>query len=130
MKQSDPTAMAMRLAEAALDKHAADVRLLDLRGVVSYTDYFVVCTGQNARLTKAIADNVVDAMRELGYSRPRRRESDPEGTWLLLDWGDAWLHVFTPEARAFYRLESLWGQVPQQDVVDPALEQASVSAHS
>jgi ribosome-associated protein len=125
MTQSETSPLAKVVAEAALEKLASDVRLLDLRGVVTYTDYFVVCTGQNPRLTKAIADHVVDVMREAGFNRPKRRESDPEGTWLLLDWGDVWLHVFTPEARAFYRLESLWGQVPQQVVHDPALERTA-----
>lgn len=120
MTNIDTTAMARQLAEAAIDKHAQDVRLIDLRGVVSYTDYFVVCTGQNARLTKAISENIVGRMQELGYHRPRRRESDPEGTWLLLDYVDVVLHIFTPESRAFYRLESLWGQVPQQTISDPA----------
>lgn len=118
MTQTDTTALAQRLAEAALDKHAKDVRLIDLRGVVSYTDYFVVCTGQNARLTKAISENVLDYMAKLGYHKPRRRERDPEGTWLLLDYTDVVLHIFTPEAREFYRLESLWGQVPQQTIED------------
>ena len=128
MSTSHSTAVAEALAVAALENHGADVTLLDLRGVVTYTDYFVVCTGQNPRLTKAIADHVIDAMRELGYKRPKRRESDPDGSWLLLDWGDVWLHVFTPESRAFYRLESLWGQVPQQVVQDPALERSATQS--
>lgn len=124
MTKIDPAALAQSLAMAALEKLATDVRIIDLRGVVSYTDYFVVCTGQNPRLTKAISDHVIDEMLEQGNRRPRRRESDPEGSWLLLDWGDVVLHIFTPEARAFYRLESLWGQVPQQPVHDPAAQGA------
>lgn len=118
MTQADTTALARHLAETAIEKLAQDVKLIDLRGVVSYTDYFVVCSGQNARLTKAIVEHVVDRMKELGHGRPRRRESDPEGTWVLLDYVDVVLHVFTPEARQFYRLESLWGQVPQETVED------------
>jgi ribosome-associated protein len=114
MTQLDTTALARTLAEVATDKLARDVRLIDLRGVVSYTDYFVVCTGQNPRQTKAISDHVISEMQDKGYKRPRRRESDPEGTWLLLDYVDVVLHIFTPEARDFYRLESLWGQVPQE----------------
>jgi len=120
MTKIEPGALAEALSMAALEKLATDVRMIDLRGVVSYTDYFVVCTGQNARLTKAISEHVIDAMVEQGNRRPRRRESDPEGKWLLLDWGDVILHIFTPESRAFYRLESLWGQVPQESVLDPA----------
>lgn len=121
MTRTDTTALAHSLAHAAIEKLADEVRIIDLRGVVSYTDYFVVCTGQNARLTKAIADHIIDYVGENGGPRkPRRRESDPEGTWLLLDYNDVVMHVFTPEARQFYRLESLWGQVPQEVVVDTA----------
>ena len=134
MTQADTTALARTLAEVAIDKLARDVRLIDLRGVVSYTDYFVVCTGQNPRQTKAISEHVVDVMQEKGFKRPRRRESDPEGTWLLLDYVDVVLHIFTPEARDFYRLESLWGQVPQESFGDsedaPATDSAPTLASS
>src|SRR5687767_5132628 len=95
MTHTDTTALARGLAEVASDKLAHDVRLIDLRGVVSYTDYFVVCTGQNPRQTKAISEHVMNQMKERGYHRPRRRESDPEGTWLLLDYVDVVLHIFT-----------------------------------
>lgn len=118
MQNPDTAAMARTLAKTAIEKLASDVRLLDLREIVSYTDYFVVCTGSNSRQTKAISDHVVDRMKELGHSKPRRRESDLDGTWVLLDYVDVVVHVFTPEAREFYRLESLWGQVPQETVVD------------
>ena len=128
MTKTDTTLFARTLAEAAIDKLAHDVRLIDLRGVVSYTDYFVVCTGQNARLTKAISDHVVEVMQEKGYHRPRRRETDPEGKWLLLDYTDVVLHIFTPDARDFYRLESLWGQVPQEAIEDSS-PRAAVEGH-
>jgi ribosome-associated protein len=118
MQNSDTAALARNLAKTAIEKLATDVRLVDLREIVSYTDFFVVCTGSNSRQTKAISDHVIDRMRELGYHKPRRRESDVDGNWLLLDYVDVVLHVFTPEAREFYRLESLWGQVPQETIVD------------
>ena len=118
MQNSDTAALARNLAKTAIEKLATDVRLVDLREIVSYTDFFVVCTGSNSRQTKAIADHVIDRMRELGYHKPRRRESDVDGNWLLLDYVDVVLHVFTPEAREFYRLESLWGLVPQETIVD------------
>lgn len=121
MPQADTTALAHELADVAIERHASDVLLIDLRGVVSYTDYFVVCTGGNARLTKAIADHVVEQMRERGHHRPRRRDADPDGSWLLLDYTDVIVHIFTPDARSFYRLESLWGQVPQTRIEDPAV---------
>ncbi len=115
---TDTKALARTLANTAIEKLATDVRLVDLRETVSYTDFFVVCTGANSRQTKAISEHVVDHMRELGHHRPRRRESDADGSWVLLDYVDVVLHVFTPEARSFYRLESLWGQVPQETVED------------
>jgi len=118
MTNPDTAAFARTLATTAIEKLATEVRLLDLREIVSYTDYFVVCTGSNARQTKAISEHVVERMRELGHKRPRRRESDLEGSWVLLDYVDVILHVFTPEAREFYRLESLWGQVPQETITD------------
>jgi len=118
MQNSDTATLARTLAKTAIEKLATDVRLVDLRDIVSYTDYFVVCTGSNSRQTKAISDHVIDRMRELGYHKPRRRESDVDGNWLLLDYVDVVLHVFTPESREFYRLESLWGQVPQEAIVD------------
>ncbi len=118
MQNLDTAALARTLAKTAIEKLATDVRLVDLREIVSYTDFFVVCTGANSRQTKAISDHVIDRMRELGYHKPRRRESDLDGSWLLLDYVDVVLHVFTPEAREFYRLESLWGQVPQESIAD------------
>jgi ribosome-associated protein len=118
MQDQDTAAFARTLAKTALEKLATDVRLVDLRGIVSYTDWFVVCTGANSRQTKAISDHVVERMRELGYHRPRRRETDADGSWVLLDYVDVVVHVFTPESREFYRLESLWGQVPQEVVED------------
>jgi ribosome-associated protein len=118
MQNPDTAALARTLAKTAIEKLANDVRLLDLREIVSYTDYFVVCTGTNSRQTKAISDHIVDRMRELGYNKPRRRESDVDGSWMLLDYVDVVVHVFTPEAREFYRLESLWGQVPQETIAD------------
>ncbi|MCW2927216.1 MAG: rsfS [Thermoleophilia bacterium] len=124
MQNQDTSALARTLAQTALEKLATDVRLVDLREIVSYTDFFVVCTGSNSRQTKAISDHVIDRMRELGHHKPRRRETDLEGSWVLLDYVDVVLHVFTPEAREFYRLESLWGQVPQETLTDdPSMAQ-------
>lgn len=130
MQNPDTAALARMLAKTAIEKLATDVRLVDLREVVSYTDWFVVCTGANSRQTKAITDHVVERMKELGQHRPRRRESDTDGSWVLLDYVDVVVHVFTPEAREFYRLESLWGQVPQEVVTDDAASLASTEQTS
>lgn len=121
MQNSDTATLARTLAKTAIEKLATEVRLLDLREIVSYTDWFVVCTGANSRQTKAISDHVVERMRELGFHKPRRRETDVDGSWVLLDYVDVVVHVFTPDAREFYRLESLWGQVPQETVVDDGI---------
>ena len=89
--------------------------ILDMRPVCTYTDYFVVCTGRNPRQTKAIYDEVHDAAEARGAAAPalgRRRE--PRRSWIIADYLDVVLHVFTPEARAFYRLEDLWGDVPRR----------------
>lgn len=128
MQNPDTAAFARTLAKTAIEKLATDVRLVDLREIVSYTDWFVVCTGANSRQTKAISDHVVERMKELGQHRPRRRESDTDGSWVLLDYVDVVVHVFTPEAREFYRLESLWGQVPQEVVTDDAAPTADGEA--
>ena len=78
---------------------------------VSYTDFFVVATGANTRQTKAIADEVVHRLRS--QRRPARIEGDREGEWILIDFIDVVVHVFTTSARDFYRLETLWGDVPR-----------------
>jgi ribosome-associated protein len=81
---------------------------------VSYTDYFVILTGANPRQTKAVADEIQGKLRNV--RRPARVEGEREGEWILIDFIDVVVHVFTPTARDFYRLETLWGDVPRLDV--------------
>ncbi len=83
-----------------------------MRPVCTYTDYFVICTGQNPRQTKAILDEVVGGMKREARALPRSVEGDREATWIVVDYLDVVLHVFTPETRGFYRLEDLWADVP------------------
>ena len=85
-----------------------------MRPVVSYTDYFVIATGGNPRQTKAIFDAVREALKRDEGLVPRRATGEREGTWILADYLDVVLHVFTPEAREFYRLEDLWDDVPHE----------------
>jgi ribosome-associated protein len=87
-----------------------------MRPVCTYTDYFVVCTGQNPRQTKAIFDEVYGRMKRDEGVLPKTVEGEREATWIIVDYLDVVLHVFTPEARAFYRLEDLWGDVPAEQV--------------
>jgi ribosome-associated protein len=87
-----------------------------MRPVCSYTDYFVVCTGGNPRQTKAIYDEVHERMKHEHRLLPRSVAGTQEARWILVDYLDVVLHVFTPEARGYYRLEELWGDVPSVEV--------------
>ena len=87
-----------------------------MRRVSSYTDYFVICTGRNPRQTKAIYEDVRERLKGDERLRPQRVDGAEEGTWILVDYLDVVLHVFTPEARAFYALEDLWGDVPSVEL--------------
>jgi ribosome-associated protein len=88
--------------------------ILDMRGLVAYTDYLLIATGQTPRQTKAIAEEVRLQLRDRHAARPRKIEGDREGEWILIDLLDLVVHVFTPEARDFYRLDRLWSEAPQQ----------------
>lgn len=95
---------------------AKDVVILDMRPVATYTDFFIVCTGQNPRQTKAILDEVQDRLKREERLLPRSVEGAAEATWIVVDYLDVVLHVFTPETRSFYRLEELWGDAPSVEV--------------
>jgi ribosome-associated protein len=96
----------------AEDKKAHDVVALDLRGVLGYTDYFLLCTGNTTRQTKAIHDGILEGLKREHETLPRRVEGASKGDWILMDYLDVVVHVFTPETREFYRLEQLWGEAP------------------
>ena len=87
-----------------------------MRPVCSYTDYFVICTGQNLRQTKAIYDAVREEMKKAERLTPRTVAGEREASWIIADYLDVVLHVFTPEAREYYRLEELWGDVPSVEL--------------
>ena len=103
---------------AAQDKKAADVAVLDLRTAHGFTDYFVICSGQNPRQIRAIADAIVDALAG-GGAKPAHIEGYDRSEWVLLDYFDFVVHIFAPERRAFYGLEGLWG----------AAERVAIDAH-
>lgn len=94
-------------ARAALDKKAADVVLLSLKGVASFTDYFLLCTGFSIRQVQAISDSVEEQLARGGV-RPAHSEGYEQGEWVLLDYVDFVVHVFSERARSFYDLERLW----------------------
>ena len=101
-----------RAAEAALERRAADVVVLDLRGLSSATDYFVLATGQSDVQVKAIGDHIIRMLKEDGV-RPAHIEGLEGGRWVLVDYIDFVVHVFHPGAREFYQLEVLWGDAPR-----------------
>jgi ribosome-associated protein len=96
-----------RAAAAALDKKAAEVVLLDLDGVASFTGYFLLCTGQSNRQVKAIADAVEERLGRAGLT-PAHVEGYEQAEWVLVDYLDFVVHIFSPRARSFYDLERLW----------------------
>jgi ribosome-associated protein len=112
----DSAALAERIAAIAADKKAIDIRVLDLRGVVTYTDFFVVCSGNTERQAKAIHDAVHQELKHSDRLLPRRTEGEREARWILLDYLDCVVHIFTPAARDYYRLEQLWGEAPARSV--------------
>jgi len=107
---------ARRIAALATEKLAEDVVILDMRPVCAYTDFFVIATGRNARQTKAIFDEVHGTLKQ-GKTLPRAVDGQQEAEWIIADYTDVVLHVFTPETRDFYRLEDLWGDVPVVEAV-------------
>jgi ribosome-associated protein len=110
--QLTPLEHARRIAALAQEKLAEDVVILDMRPVCTFTDFFVICTGRNARQTAAIWDEVHGRMKSEHDLLPRTVDGVQEGSWILADYLDIVLHVFTPESRAYYKLEELWGDVP------------------
>jgi ribosome-associated protein len=97
---------------AAADKKADNIVLLDLRKLSSVADYFVICSGSVDRQLEAIADNVVDAIKRNHKLGARHVEGSGETGWILVDYVDVVVHIFTPSLRAYYSLESLWGNAP------------------
>jgi ribosome-associated protein len=104
-----------RAIEAALDKKAQDLIVLDLRNTPAFTDFFVVCTGLNGRQVKAIADSVEASLKAAGV-RPAHTEGYDRSDWVLMDFFSFIVHVFTPQTRAFYALERLWGDAERIEI--------------
>ena len=121
MSEQPQTALDGAELASVIEGYASDVKAqnvveLDLRGVLGYTDYFVICSGNTDRQTKAIHDRIHQALKKEHGLLPRRVEGLSEARWILLDYLDVVVHVFTPEARDFYRLEQLWGEAPRRAI--------------
>jgi len=104
--------LAVRAAE---DKKALDITVLDLRNASGFTDFFIICTGTNSRQIRAIADGITDALAETG-GKPAAIEGYDRSEWVLVDYFDFVVHVFSPESRAFYGLERLWGSAEPVEI--------------
>jgi ribosome-associated protein len=93
------------------DKQAADILLMDTQEVCSFTDYFIICSGESTRQIKAIIDNISDELKKEGIF-PLHEEGTPNSGWILLDYGSIIVHVFSPLERDYYQLEKLWEKAP------------------
>ena len=111
-----PDQLAETIAAQAADKKAIDVVELDVRSVVSYTDFFLVCSGNTSRQVKAIHDGIHQALKDENGILPRRVEGQTEATWILMDYLDVVVHIQHFEERKFYALERLWQDCPQIDL--------------
>ena len=110
--QLSPEQLADAIARFADEKKAADIVALDLRDALGYTDCFLICSGNTERQAKAIHDAIHLGMKQEHGVLPERVEGLAEARWILMDYLDVVVHVFTPQTRAFYRLEQLWGEAP------------------
>ena len=97
--------IAVRAAES---KKATDIKVLDLTGITSFADYFVICTGANQRQIQAIADEVGLRIKQQAHELPNSLEGYNQAEWVLADYGDLLVHIFSPKARDYYDLERLW----------------------
>ena len=107
-----PEELAEAIVEYAEDRKAVDIVQLDLRGMIGYTDYFVICSGRSERQAKAIHDAIHEGLKSAYGRLPERVEGLPGARWILMDYLDVVVHVFVPDTRQYYRLEQLWGEAP------------------
>jgi ribosome-associated protein len=115
---TDSRELARRAARAAATKQAENVVILDVRNLITITDYFVIASGMSDRQVKTVAEEVVHALKEKG-TRPVRREGEAGARWVLLDFVDFVVHVFEQQEREFYRLENLWIDAPVVEWEEP-----------
>jgi len=112
----DPLALALKCAEAADNRKAEDIVVIDLRGISSFTDFFVVCSGKSEPQLRAIAGGVREDVREELGVRPLSEDGFPVSQWVVVDYGDVLVHIFHTEKREYYRLEDLWNDAPRVEV--------------
>jgi ribosome-associated protein len=117
-QQLSPEELAEAIAQYASDVKAINLVELKVRDVLGYTDYFIVATGNTERQAKGIHDSIHRGLKADHGLLPRRVEGLTEARWVLMDYLDVVVHIFTAEAREYYRLEQLWGEVPKRAVGD------------
>jgi ribosome-associated protein len=100
--------LAHLLVDSLLEKKGNDILLLDIREHAAFADYFLICSGDSDRQIKALADNVAQDAKKDGEARAKVLEGDAADGWVLIDFGDLVVHLFSPEKRAYYNLETLW----------------------
>jgi ribosome-associated protein len=115
---------AVAAARAAAAKQAEHITILDVHGLIVITDYFVICSGATERQVRTIVEEIEKALRELGR-KPVRREGESERRWVLLDYVDLVVHVFTEQEREYYELERLWGDAPRSAWEDEGIASSS-----
>lgn len=124
MFTSQPEKDSFELAlDAAIDRKAHDIVVLDVERLCSFSDQFIICTGTSIRQTQAIADSVDGTLRAAGF-RSAHMEGYSEGEWILLDYLDFVVHIFTARAREFYNLERLWRAGKRHEIAKPAEREA------
>jgi len=116
----ESTTLANNIAKLIFNKKGYDVRILDLREIVSFTDYFIICSADSDTQVKAIADEVDKSLRDNGV-KCWHKEGYRALNWVLLDYVDVVVHIFKKDMRTFYNIEKLWGDAPVVEVEDPAL---------
>ena len=115
---------AVAAARAAAAKQAEHITILDVHGLIVITDYFVICSGATERQVRTIVEEIEKALRDLGR-KPVRREGESERRWVLLDYVDLVVHVFTEQEREYYDLERLWGDAPRSSWEDEGVASSS-----
>ncbi|MBR3181227.1 MAG: ribosome silencing factor [Eggerthellaceae bacterium] len=120
IENATPKDMAIIAARAADEKKATDIVVQNVGDLISVTEYFVIVTASNNRQVGAIIDEIEEQERVQAGMKPLHREETRDGSWELLDYGSVVVHVFQPETREFYRLESLWNDAPVMDLVTEA----------
>jgi len=112
---TDSKTKSLLSVKAAVEKKATELVLLEMQGITSYTDYFLICSGKSDRQVQAIAQRIVEVLEEEGV-HPLGLEGMSEGKWVLMDYGDVVIHVFLEPVRRFYDLEGLWIDAPRIDI--------------